>query len=71
MAERREILDALRTRLSLPDDIGLLEGDADALDAVVCLLAAKDFVEKQAVRHDALTPSRRAGSGRVGGAVKG
>lgn len=54
VAERREILDALRTRLSLPDDVGLLEGDADALDAVVCLLAAKDFVEGQAVSpHDA------------------
>ncbi|MBM3493821.1 MAG: DUF429 domain-containing protein [Armatimonadetes bacterium] len=52
MAERREILDALRTRLSLPDDIGLLESDADALDAVVCLLAAKDFVEGQAVSPD-------------------
>jgi predicted RNase H-like nuclease len=54
VAERREILDALRTRLSLPDDVGLLEGDADALDAVVCLLAAKGFVEGQAVSpHDA------------------
>lgn len=52
VAERREIVDALRTRLALPDDIGLLEDDADALDAVVCLLAAKDFVEGQSVSPD-------------------
>ena len=54
VAERREILDALRTHLALPDNIGLLEEDADALDAVVCLLAAKDFIEGQSVSpHDA------------------
>jgi len=54
LAERREIIDALRTRLELPDDVGLLEGNADALDAVVCLLAAKDFVEGQSGSpHDA------------------
>jgi len=54
VAERREIIEALRARLELPIDAGLLEKNADALDAVVCLLAAKDFVEGQSVSpHDA------------------
>ena len=43
-AERREIIAALRHQLVLPSDVTVLEQNADALDAAVCLLCAKDFL---------------------------
>ena len=49
VAVRKEIIEALRAHLSLPTDVATLEGNADALDAVVCLLAAKDFLETRAM----------------------
>jgi predicted RNase H-like nuclease len=42
--ERQEILAALAERLVLPEDTSLLMSNADALDAVVCVLAAADFL---------------------------
>jgi len=48
VAERREIISALAGTLCLETEIALLETSADALDAVVCLLAAKDFLEGRA-----------------------
>jgi len=44
VAERREIIAALRHQLVLPSDVTVLEQNADALDAAVCLLCAKDFL---------------------------
>ena len=49
VAERREIITALAGTLSMKTEVSLLETSADALDAVVCLLAAKDFLEGRAV----------------------
>lgn len=40
----QEILVGLGERLVLPEDTSLLMSDADALDAVVCVLAAADFL---------------------------
>jgi hypothetical protein len=45
---RREIVAALRAQMDLGADTTLLETNADALDAVVCLLAARDFLNGQA-----------------------
>jgi predicted RNase H-like nuclease len=45
LAERREIVSALSQSLVLEMDSAVLETNADALDAVVCVLAAKDFLE--------------------------
>ncbi len=46
---REEILCALASRLRLPRQKKLLLDDADCLDAVVCLLAAADYLEGNAV----------------------
>lgn len=48
--ERRDAIAAqLRTKLTLPDDTSALSANGDALDAVVCLLAAKDFLDGRAM----------------------
>lgn len=44
-AIRREIIAGLRRHMVMPTDADILEQNADALDSVVCLLAAKDFIE--------------------------
>ena len=46
---RQEILSALARTMAIRTEASLLETSADALDAVVCLLAAKDFLEGRAV----------------------
>jgi hypothetical protein len=49
IAQRRELVGQLRSRLMFVTQTPILEGNADALDAVVCLLAAKDFLEDRAM----------------------
>jgi predicted nuclease with RNAse H fold len=49
VAERREIIELLRAWMKMPTDVSQLENSADALDAVVCLLAARDFLQGRAV----------------------
>ena len=46
---RSVILDALDDRLALPEDPERMLSDADCLDAVLCILAAGDFLSGQAV----------------------
>ncbi len=41
---RREIVESLSSLLTLPSDISLMVSNADVLDAVVCVLAAVDFL---------------------------
>ena len=53
--ERREIIAALRPHFVLPADVTVLEQNADALDSVVCLLCAKDFLLGQASPPDDLS----------------
>jgi len=43
--ERDEIVTYLRGVVTLPEDTALMAHDADVLDAVVCLVAAKDFLD--------------------------
>ena len=45
IAQRQELFRQLRLRLNFATKTSILECDANALDAVVCLLAAKDFLE--------------------------
>ena len=48
--ERRKILDALRKRMTIPEEhYRDLSGNADLLDAAVCVLAARDFITGCAV----------------------
>jgi len=42
---RKEIVDLLRNYMIIPKDLVILEENADALDSVICLLAAKDFID--------------------------
>lgn len=44
-ALRKEIIGELRKKIDMPDNIDILVQNADALDSVVCLLSAKDFIE--------------------------
>jgi hypothetical protein len=46
--ERQRLCDALRTRIGMPTDSGLIQRSRDALDAVTCLLAGHDFLNGQA-----------------------
>lgn len=48
--ERMEILSQLQGVLELPADTARMKDNADVLDAVVCLLAAKDFLDGHAMR---------------------
>ena len=52
---RKQIIRKLGEQIDLPADITLMEESADALDAVVCLLAGVDFLrgEVYAPRHPA------------------
>jgi predicted RNase H-like nuclease len=59
--ERHEIASALRDHLTMPGDITELTTHADALDAVVCLLAAKDFLMSNAVPPTDPTRARKEG----------
>lgn len=47
-AERVEILDSLDREATFDMPVSTIAASADALDAVVCLLAAKDFLEARA-----------------------
>ena len=60
-AERRDLLVSLAGLLDIGADRKLLERSADALDAVVCTLAAKDFLEGRAVPPEDLALAQREG----------
>ena len=47
--EREDIINALRSERHLPSDTSTMRESADALDAVVCLLAGADFLRGQAM----------------------
>lgn len=49
IGERQEIIVALREELGLPNDDTKLLAHADALDAAICVFAAKDFLESKAI----------------------
>jgi hypothetical protein len=61
--ERREIIRALGRELALDMDVPTIEENADALDAVVCVLAAKDFLTGAPSPQD---PERAAIEGWIG-----
>ena len=60
-AERREILRSLESEMDVTGNRVLLEGNADALDAVVCVLAARDFLEGKAIPPDDPATAAREG----------
>ena len=48
-ASRRRILDSLGKHLALPSDTSVIVSNADVLDAVICILAAVDFLLGKAI----------------------
>ena len=47
--ERREIVEALRTKLTIGESVPDLAQSADLVDAAVCVLAGQDFVAGRAM----------------------
>ena len=60
-AVREKILAALQEWVVVDTDAEILRNHADALDAAVCLLAAKDFLENRAMAPTDLAIARREG----------
>jgi hypothetical protein len=58
---RRGLLSRLGARVTLPSDLQVLEKSADAIDAVVCLVAGADFLEGRAVPPGDLATARKEG----------
>jgi Protein of unknown function (DUF429) len=58
---RRGLLGRLGARVTLPENRQVLEDSADALDAVVCLIAGADFLEGRAVPPTDLVQARKEG----------
>jgi hypothetical protein len=59
--ERRHIVSRLEGVLKLPDNVLLMAENADALDAVVCLLAASDFLGGRSMSPPDLELAKREG----------
>ena len=49
--ERREILSALRTKLTIGGAVADLATSADLVDAAVCILAGDDFISGRAIKR--------------------
>ena len=60
-ATREAIVSSLNSVLELPPDRTTMLNSADALDAVVCLLAIKDFLDGTALKPVNLDRARREG----------
>jgi hypothetical protein len=58
---RKGLLSRLGARVTLPADVQVLERSADALDAVVCLVAGADFLDGRAVPPSDLGRARKEG----------
>jgi predicted RNase H-like nuclease len=58
---RDEIIKGLSGLISLPSDITQLRSNADALDAIVCVLAATDFLQGKAVPPENLGLAKKEG----------
>lgn len=62
--ERREIVEALRAKLTIDESVPDLAQSADLVDAAVCVLAGSDFLSGRAMNPEALTlAEREPGSG--------
>ncbi len=58
---RAEIIAALRAHLALPLDVTLMASNADALDAVLCVLAAADFLRGRCLQPKDLVLAQKEG----------
>ena len=58
---RGRIISGLREHLELPADTSMLLGDADVLDAAVCVLAAQDFLSVPVIQPESPQEARKEG----------
>lgn len=58
---RRDIISGLRAHMIIPNDVSMLEQNADALDSAVCLLSAKDFIEGNVYYPDNISLAKKEG----------
>jgi hypothetical protein len=61
VAARRQIIEGLAREMSFAGNFPLIESEPDALDAVVCLLAAKDFLDGKAIGPTDLALAQQEG----------
>ena len=61
METRRRIIEPLREWIDLPDDERPLLVSSDALDAVVCVLAAADFIRGDVIEPTQMDVAKREG----------
>lgn len=61
IGKRGKIIQKLQLVLDLPKDVSLMETNADTLDAVVCVLAGKDFLDDAALPPCDLPRAQREG----------
>ncbi len=59
--QRREIIDGLRQKLTIPDSVPNLSQSADLVDAAVCILAGDDFLSRRAMSPEDRTLAEREG----------
>jgi predicted RNase H-like nuclease len=59
--ERREIVAALRTKLTIGESVPDLATSADLVDAAVCVLAGADFLSGRAMNPEDRTLAEREG----------
>lgn len=58
---RKRIIAGLRAQMIMPNDVDILEQNADALDSTVCLVAAKDFIEGDLYYPEDISLAKREG----------
>lgn len=59
--ERREIVEALRAKLTIGESVADLVQSADLVDAAVCVLAGDDFIAGRAMRPENRNLAEREG----------
>jgi hypothetical protein len=59
--KRKKLVRALSGYLSLGDEGGVLEDDANVLDAALCVLAGVEFLKGEAVKPESLDIAKREG----------
>lgn len=58
---KEKIISSLTEHMQLPENKGLIMNDSNALDSVVCVLAAKDFLEGTALKPKEIGLAKKEG----------
>ncbi len=61
IARRQSIIESLKARVTISEEISIIRSSSDALDAAVCVLAGADFLRKRALDPEDLAVAKREG----------